>query len=76
MLAHAVESEVADFMARHADERLEDGRARVVRHGKLQERTIQTGIGGVATENESQCMLVIIGVTPEGKKELVGFVSG
>ena len=27
-------------------------------------------------EEQSQCMLVIIGATPEGKKELVGFASG
>jgi transposase-like protein len=28
------------------------------------------------TEPDSQCMLVIIGATPEGKKELVGFSDG
>ena len=28
------------------------------------------------TEPDSQCMLVIIGATPEGKKELVGFTDG
>jgi putative transposase len=27
-------------------------------------------------EDQSQCMLVIIGATPEGKKELLGFISG
>ena len=27
-------------------------------------------------EEEKQCMLVIIGATPEGKKELVGFLDG
>jgi transposase-like protein len=27
-------------------------------------------------ENDKQCMLVIIGATPEGKKELVGFLDG
>jgi putative transposase len=26
-------------------------------------------------ENEKQCILVIIGATPEGKKELVGFTD-
>jgi putative transposase len=26
--------------------------------------------------NDKQCMLVIIGATPEGKKELVGFIDG
>ena len=27
-------------------------------------------------EDEAQCLLVIIGATPEGKKELVGLVDG
>jgi len=27
-------------------------------------------------EHDKQCMLVIIGATPEGKKELVGFIDG
>lgn len=184
LLAHAVEAEVACFIEAHADERLEDGRARIVRHGHLPERNIQTGIGSVRVqqprvrdratdsatkisfspsilpkharrtksldavlpilylkgissgnfqdalsallgpdapnlssdtilrlrkswdeelkqwrtrdlsarryvyiwadgiyfqarmEEESQCMLVIIGATPEGKKELIGFTSG
>ncbi|NQU58579.1 MAG: IS256 family transposase [Rhodospirillales bacterium] len=184
LLAHAVEAEVNSFIASHADQRLENGRARVVRHGHLPERDIQTGIGAVRVqqprvrdrnpaeadeirfspsilpkyarrtksleavlpilylkgissgnfqdalsallgpdapnlssdtvlrlckswnddlqkwrnrdlstreyvylwadgiyfqarmEQESQCILVIIGATPEGKKELVGFISG
>lgn len=184
LLAHAVESEVSSFIEAHADERLDDGRARIVRHGHLPARDIQTGIGSVRVrqprvrdrvadgsarihfspsilpkharrtksldavlpvlylkgisagslqdalsallgpdapnlssdtilrlrkswkeelqhwrdrnlstrryvyiwadgiyfqarmEDQSQCMLVIIGATPEGKKELVGFISG
>jgi putative transposase len=47
LLAHAVEAEVASFIAEHSDERLDDGRARIVRHGHLPERSIQTGIGSV-----------------------------
>jgi len=34
-------------MASHAQEQLDDGRARLVRHGHLPEREIQTGIGAV-----------------------------
>ncbi|KPU83560.1 transposase, partial [Marinosulfonomonas sp. PRT-SC04] len=45
LLAQAIEAEVASFMACHAQEQLEDGRARLVRHGHLPEREIQTGIG-------------------------------
>ncbi len=184
LLTQAIEAEVTNFMASHAQEQLDDGRARLVRHGHLPEREIQTGIGaikirqprvrdragktrdrllflptvapkymrrsksldalipwlylkGVSSgdfqaalsallgadapnlsgdtvlrlrkvwqgelsaferrdlsarnyvyiwadgvyfqapmEQESQCMLVIIGATPEGKKELVGFIDG
>jgi hypothetical protein len=48
MLAQAVESEVADFLAKHADLKTEDGRQRIVRHGHLPEREVMTGIGPVA----------------------------
>jgi transposase-like protein len=27
-------------------------------------------------EEQAQCILVIIGATPEGKKELIGFIDG
>lgn len=50
LLAHAVEAEVAGFIEAHAGERLEDGRARIVRHGHLPERDIQTGIGTVRVQ--------------------------
>ena len=48
LLAQAVETEVACFLAEHADKRTDDGRQRLVRHGHLPERTIMTGIGPVA----------------------------
>ena len=47
MLASALEAEVEAFLDRHADERLSDGRRRVVRHGHGPERAIQTGIGAL-----------------------------
>ena len=47
LLAQAIEAEVAEFLARHADKRDAAGRLRVVRNGYLPERTIQTGIGDV-----------------------------
>ena len=50
LLAHAVEAEVAGFIDAHAGERLEDGRARIVRHGHLPARDIQTGIGAVRVQ--------------------------
>jgi putative transposase len=48
LLAQAVEVEVADFLAKHADLKTEDGRQRIVRHGHLPEREVMTGIGPVA----------------------------
>ena len=47
LLARAVEAEVASFLAKHAECKTEDGRARVVRHGHLPERDVMTGIGPV-----------------------------
>jgi putative transposase len=48
LLAQAVEAEVADFLAEHAAKVTDDGRQRIVRHGRLPERQIMTGIGPVA----------------------------
>jgi len=47
LLAQAVEAEAEAFLAAMQDERLADGRARLVRHGHGPERAIQTGIGPV-----------------------------
>lgn len=47
LLAQAVEAEAEVFLAAMREERLADGRARLVRHGHGPERTIQTGIGPV-----------------------------
>ena len=48
LLAQAVEAEVAAFLGRHIDLRMEDGRARIMRHGHLPEREILTGLGPLA----------------------------
>ena len=47
LLAYAVEAEVSAFIAAHGDLHDVDGRRRIVRHGYLPEREIQTGIGAV-----------------------------
>jgi len=44
LLARAVEAEVADVLAKHANLKTEDGRQRVVRHGPLPEREAMNGI--------------------------------
>jgi Transposase, Mutator family len=45
MLSLAIEAEVADFLAVHADRVDQTGRRRLVRHGHAPKRSIQTGIG-------------------------------
>ena len=47
MLTHAIEAEVAGFLAAHADRVDDHGRKRLVRNGYAPERTIQTGIGPI-----------------------------
>ncbi len=48
LLAQAVEMEVTAFVEGHADLTDAAGRRRIVRHGYLPEREVQTGIGPVA----------------------------
>ena len=48
LLTQAIEAEVSEFLAKHADLKTPDGHQRVVRHGRLPEREVMTGIGPVA----------------------------
>jgi putative transposase len=48
LVAEAVEVEFQEFLARFAAERIDDGRAAVVRNGLQPERQILTGIGPIA----------------------------
>ena len=52
MLAAALRAEAASFVARFEDERLPDGRHRIVRHGAGPERMIQTGIGPIPVQRQ------------------------
>jgi transposase-like protein len=47
MLSHAIEAEVAAFLAAHAWHVDDHGRRRLVRNGHAPTRTLQTGIGGI-----------------------------
>ena len=47
LIEQAIEAELAALMAAFTEEKLEDGRARLVRHGHLPEREILTGLGPV-----------------------------
>lgn len=47
LIEQAVDTELQELLAAHADRRLADGRAGVVRNGYLPEREIQTGLGPV-----------------------------
>ena len=50
LLAVAIEAEVEAHLAAHADLKLPDGRQRLVRHGSLPAREVQTGIGAVKVQ--------------------------
>ena len=52
MLAAALRAEAASFVASFSDERLADGRQRVVHHGTGPTRMIQTGIGPIPVERQ------------------------
>ena len=47
LIAQAVEAELSAFLAVHVDQTDAAGRRRLVRHGHLPEREVQTGIGAV-----------------------------
>jgi transposase-like protein len=47
LIEQAVEAELSAFLIAHADDKTEDGMARLVRHGHLPEREVMTGIGPV-----------------------------
>ncbi|SDR44939.1 IS256 family transposase [Pseudovibrio sp. Tun.PSC04-5.I4] len=47
LLRAAIESEVVSVLSLYSDLKLPDGRQRVVRHGHLPERQVQTGVGPV-----------------------------
>jgi transposase-like protein len=47
LVLQAVEAEFASFLDTHDNQRLADGRKRIVRHGHLPERKVVTGIGSV-----------------------------
>jgi len=50
LIQQAVEVELQDLLSEHAERRLSDGRAGVVRNGHLPEREIQTGLGPVSVK--------------------------
>ncbi len=50
LLGQAIEAEVAAHIEAHADLTDASGRRRIVRHGHLPERQVQTGIGAVAVK--------------------------
>ena len=50
LIEQAIEAELAALLATYSPQKLEDGRARLVRHGTLPEREVLTGIGPVAVK--------------------------
>ena len=50
LIQQAVEAELTALLEAHENERLPDGRARLVRHGRLPKREVMTGIGAVPVQ--------------------------
>ena len=50
LIQQAVEAELSALLEAHSEDRIEDGRARLVRHGHLPEREVTTGIGTVSVK--------------------------
>lgn len=50
LIEQAIQAELAALMSMFSEDRLEDGRARLVRHGHLPEREVMTGIGPVSVK--------------------------
>lgn len=50
LIQQAVEAELAALLQAHANETVDDGRARLVRHGHLPEREVMTGIRPVTVK--------------------------
>jgi transposase-like protein len=50
LIYQAVEAELAELLAAHADRRTEDGKAGVVRNGHLPARKLQTGLGPITVK--------------------------
>ena len=64
LIAQAVEAELSGFLAAHADQTDSAGRRRLVRHGHLPERGVQTGIGAVPPLG--QCFALACRATGQG----------
>jgi transposase-like protein len=50
MLGEAIEAEVADYIAAHADQRDDAGHRLVVRNGHAPQRDVQTGLGAITVK--------------------------
>ena len=50
LIQQAVEAELSALLEAHSEDYIEDGRARLVRHGHLPEREVTTGIGTVSVK--------------------------
>jgi putative transposase len=71
LLTQAIEAEVADFLAKHADLKTATGQQRVVRHGHLPERAIMTGIAilylkGISTGDFEEALAALVGKDAPG----------
>ena len=70
LLTQALEAEVSEFLAATADLKGGDGCRRVVRHGRLPERDILTGIGRVGCASRACARRRLSATTIERLKDV------
>jgi hypothetical protein len=68
LLACAIEAEVEAHLATYRDLKLPNGHQRIVRHGRMPEREVQTGVGAVKVKAPR--------VRHRGGEEKIRFQSG
>lgn len=76
LLTQAIEAEVAEWINSHQHLKDSQGHRQVVRNGHLPKRTLMTGVGSVEVEEDRQCILVLMGTTTDGHKELIAIADG
>ena len=60
LIQQAVEAELSALLEAHSEDYIEDGRARLVRHGHLPEREVTTGIGTVSVMRLTSPLVMVL----------------
>jgi len=76
LIQQAVETELSALLEAHSEDYIEDGRARLVRHGHLPEREVTTGIGTAKSIEELLPWLYLKGISTGDFQEALAALLG